>query len=95
MLVTTHSDYLIKEINNLIMLSQVDEEKRRSLGRRLGYADDDGLSNDSVRAYIAENHGLTPCAVDRYGLEMPVFDQTIDEINRVSNALSAEIYQTE
>jgi len=33
--------------------------------------------------------------VDRYGLEMPVFDETIDEINRVSNALSAAIYQPE
>jgi len=51
------------------------------------------LSRDCVRAYIAEN--LTPCPVDRYGLEMPVFDETIDEINRVSNALSAAIYQTE
>ena len=94
-LVTTHSDYLIKEINNLIMLNQVDEDERNSLRRQLGYAASDGLSKDSVRAYIAENHSLTPCAVDRYGLEMPVFDQTIDEINRVSNALSAAIYQSE
>ena len=94
-LVTTHSDYLIKEINNLIMLSQVDEEAQRGLRRQLGYSASDGLSKDSVRAYIAENHGLTACAVGRYGLEIPVFDETIDEINRVSNALSAAIYQTE
>lgn len=94
-LVTTHSDYLIKEINNLIMLSQVDEGTNHSLRRQLGYASGEGLSKDSVRAYIAENHGLTPCPVDRYGLEMPVFDETIDEINRVSNTLSAAIYQTE
>lgn len=94
-LVTTHSDYLIKEINNLIMLTQVDKDVRRRLGRQLGYAASEGLSKDSVRAYIAENQGLTPCVVDRYGLEMPVFDETIDKINRVSNALSAAIYQTE
>ena len=94
-LVTTHSDYLIKEINNLIMLSQLEGEERNRLGRRLGYASDEGLTPHTVRAYVAEDHGLTRCKVDGYGVEMPVFDKTIDDINRVSNELSAAVYQAE
>ena len=94
-LVTTHSDYLIKEINNLVMLNQLDAEARGRLRRRLGYGRDEGLSPDAVRAYVAEDHGLTRCKVDRHGLEMPVFDKTIDDINRVSNELSAAISQAE
>lgn len=94
-LVTTHSDYLIKEINNLIMLSRLTGEERDRLGRRLGYALDEGLNPDTVRAYVAEDHGLTRCKVDDYGVEMAVFDKTIDDINRVSNELSAAIYQAE
>ncbi len=86
-LVTTHSDYLIKEINNLVMLSQLDS----GVGRRLGYGADDGLSPELVRAYVAENGSLTSCTVDEHGVDMPVFDDTIDQINRVSSELTARL----
>ena len=86
-LVTTHSDYLIKEINNLVMLSQLDA----GVGRRLGYRADDGLSPELVRAYVAENGSLTNCTVDEQGVDMPVFDNTIDQINRVASELTARV----
>lgn len=86
-LVTTHSDYLIKEINNLVMLSQLDS----GVGRRLGYRADDRLSPEFVRAYVAENGSLTRCTVDQHGVDMPVFDDTIDQINRVASELTARV----
>ena len=94
-LVTTHSDYLIKEINNLIMLGHLDDGRNKRLPRDLGYKPDDRLDIDSVRAYVAEDDGLTPCKVDRYGIEIPLFDKTIDDINHVSNELAAAISITE
>ena len=94
-LVTTHSDYLIKEINNLIMLGHLDDGRNKRLPRDLGYKPDDRLDIDSVRAYVAEDDGLTPCKVDRYGIEIPLFDKTIDDINHVSNELAAAISTTE
>ena len=94
-LVTTHSDYLIKEVNNLIMLGHLDGGRNKRLPRELGYKADDRLNADSVRAYVAEGNGLTPCKVDRYGIEIPLFDETIDDINRVSNELAAAISTTE
>ena len=94
-LVTTHSDYLIKEINNLIMLGHLDDGRNKRLPRDLGYKPDDRLDIDSVRAYVAEGDGLTPCKVDRYGIEIPLFDKTIDDINHVSNELAAAISTTE
>ena len=87
-LVTTHSDYLIKEFNNLIMLNGL-EGRHSSIAGELGYQDDDLLAPESVRAYIAENNTLVECNVDEFGLEMPVFDKTIDDINRVSSTLSS------
>ena len=87
-LVTTHSDYLIKEFNNLIMLNGL-EDRRSPFAGELGYQDDDLLASESVRAYIAENNTLVECNVDEFGLEMPVFDETIDDINRVSSTLSS------
>ncbi len=89
-LITTHSDYVIKEINNLIMLSQLGDDNVDTL-RSLNYSESDQLDPSSVRAYVAQGHRLTPAVVDEFGIDMPVFDDTIDKINRVSRKLAAEV----
>ena len=89
-LITTHSDYLIKEINNLIMLSKPFDNKEEFV-QKLGYKEDDLLEPDSVQAYVAEEDGLSKCEVDDFGINMPVFDETIDKINRVSNELATRL----
>ena len=87
-LITTHSDYIIKEVNNLIMLSRPFQDKSEIV-KGLGYNSDDHISPQHIRAYVAKNGGLTPCTVDPLGIEMPVFDETIEKINRVANRLAA------
>lgn len=89
-LITTHSDYIIKEINNLIMLSKTFESKE-SVIKRHRYKSDDYISPDSIRAYVAENDTLTPCIINQFGIEMPFFDRTIDDINRASNDLASRL----
>ena len=89
-LITTHSDYIIKEFNNLIMLSS-QFKGRDGVAKRLGYSDGDYLPKRSVRAYVAEDDSLSWCTVDQFGMNMPVFDDTIDKINRVANELSARV----
>lgn len=88
-LITTHSDYIIKEVNNLIMLSQLDDDALAI--QALNYAKSDRMDPSSVRAYTAGGHNLAPATVDEFGVDMPVFDDTIDDINRVSRALAAEV----
>jgi len=89
-LITTHSDYLIKEVNNLLMLSNEFANKRETLAR-LGYQEFEVLSPSQVRAYTAENGILTRNKVDEFGIKMPVFDQTIDGINRTARELFTRI----
>ena len=89
-LITTHSDYLIKEINNLVMLSRPFEDKE-AVVKKLKYSADDFIDPDSIRAYVAEDNSLTRCDVDRFGIDMPVFDETIDRINRVANDLASRM----
>ncbi|WP_424946043.1 AAA family ATPase [Candidatus Spongiihabitans sp.] len=87
-LLTTHSDYLIKEFNNLIMLSNKFEGKDKFLARnKKDYTADDYLKPEAVKAYICEKGTLTPCEVDKTGIDMPVFDASIDSINQISNEL--------
>ena len=86
-LITTHSDYIVKEINNLIMLSSVEDD----VVKKQKYELKDRICRDKIRAYVAENGGLTKCRIDRFGIDMPVFDKTIDEINRVANDLASRL----
>ena len=93
-LVSTHSDYLMKELNNLVMLDHL----RRNGGldaKNMGYGPEDGIGSERIRAYVAEKNTLTPCVVDRYGIDAPVFDETIDRINRVSTELASAVADTE
>ena len=91
-LITTHSDYLIKEFNNLIMLDKLNDlnefTKHDNVLKQRGYTESDGLSGSSVRAYIAEQHHLHTATIDDYGIDMKVFDDTIDNINHTSNRLA-------
>lgn len=90
--VTTHSDYFVKEINNLIMLSNNFQDKKGFLDRhRKHYSKDDFLKPELVSAYICEKGTLSPCTIDERGIQMESFDDTIDEINKISNELSLRI----
>ena len=68
------------------MLSKNFKDKPKVL-KKYKYSEHDFLKPDSVRAYVAENNSLTRCTIERYGIDMPVFDTTIHEINKVSNEL--------
>ena len=89
-LITTHSDYIVKEINNLIMLSRPFENKDQVV-RKLKYHKDDFLDPDAVRAYVAEGNSLSSCEIDTFGIDMPSFEATIDAINQVSNELASRL----
>ena len=89
-LITTHSDYIIKEINNLIMLKG-DFEEKEEVVKRLGYEETDMLSPTSVRAYTAANGGLDPCDINKFGIKMTTLDTTIQNINKVSKELASRL----
>ena len=89
-LLTTHSDYVIKELNNLIMLSSSFTNKARVI-KRLGYTKADCLKPERIRAYVAAENTVTRCRIDRFGIDMPHFDETINSINNVANDLAARV----
>ena len=89
-LITTHSDYIIKEINNLIMLNNAFEDEDQ-IHKEFGYRTGDHLDPEVVRSYIAENETLIPCEIDEYGMAMSVFDETINSINRAASKIATRI----
>ena len=98
--VTTHSDYIVKEINTLIMLNQ-DRPSLRRIAEQEGYRTEEFISADKIRVYIAEGavarrkkagtverQTLVPATVDpAMGIEVRSFDETINKMNDIQTAI--------
>jgi ABC-type sugar transport system ATPase subunit len=99
--ITTHSDYIIKELNTLILLNK--EDKRlQDLAKREGYDENELLNIDKLKVYMADEalvqvegnskrtkiHTLIPASVTKEnGIELGSFDKTIEEMNRIQDEI--------
>ena len=87
-LITTHSDFLVREINNLIMLSSYTPDKE-AIMERSKISASDILHPEQVRAYtVSSQHRIEAFNVDEHGIDLELFDEPINE----ANALSDDIY---
>ncbi len=99
--ITTHSDYIIKELNTLIMFNQ-GGKRLESLAKQEGYQHNEFLDPNKVRVYIAEKalihvdgskkrkkcNTLVQADIDsEYGIEARSFDTTIEEMNRIQEEI--------
>jgi len=99
--ITTHSDYIIKELNTLIMLNRGGERLGR-LAEQEGYVKSELLSHEKVRVYIADENlimldgasrksrclTLVPADIDpEMGIEARSFDKTIEDMNRIQDEI--------
>ena len=100
-LVTTHSDYLVKELNLLILMN-VDDERIRSIAEREKYVRDESLAPTCVKVYVANTEvmkkpgnkrrsvcrTLSHVPVDaEHGIEIQSFDHAIEDLNRLEDEL--------
>ena len=96
--ITTHSDYIIKELNTLIMLNH-DKPHLKRIAEENGYRQSELLRSDQVKVYMAREelmpleegqkrrrrgNTLVEADIDPVlGIEAPSFDETIDEMNKI------------
>jgi len=78
--ITTHSDYMIKEFNNLIRLKHNITNKDKIM-KKYKYCNNDILESDSVSAYINTLGKLVEVKANPMGLEITSFDDTINELS--------------
>jgi predicted ATPase len=88
-ILSTHSDYLIKELNTLVLLHDLYEHPRhRDFIKKQGYAQDEFLGKDQVGAYYLDKGTVNLIDVATTGIVVPTIDKTIDKIDN----LAEEIY---
>lgn len=95
--ITTHSDYIIKEINTLIMLNQGGKRINQII-KEESYKKSELIKPEKLRVYIAEKASvlikgnkkkskcltLVPADIDeKLGIEARSFDATIEDMNRI------------
>ena len=86
--ITTHSDFLIKELNNLILLKNDFKEKENWLkNHKTIYNSKDKLNYENVNVYQAKNGTVESLNISNVGIEIPFFDDEISNIFRISNDL--------
>lgn len=99
---TTHSDYIVKEFNTLIMLNQDSPKLTEILNKLKDYTSEDKLNANCVAVYMAKEHSiLRPGGKKKYktrtlvkagisptlGIEAISFDETIDDMNAVQETI--------
>lgn len=79
--ISTHSDYMVRQWSNLIMLSS-DFAGRDALAQQYGLLPNQWLTPDKVVAYEFDSCGAQPMAISKEnGISTPLFDESISKIN--------------
>ena len=81
--ISTHSDYIVREFNSLIMLSR---DENRELQNKYEYDKNEILSTEQVGAYLYDNQTITPFEITpEDGIYATTFDDVIGDINTTND----------
>lgn len=81
--ISTHSDYIVREFNSLIMLNHEDAFRFR---RKYRYHDDEILDPELVGTYVFKDQTIEPSDITAHdGIRADTFDSVIEQINAVNN----------
>jgi predicted ATPase len=101
LLISTHSDYIIRELNNLIMLSS-DSEKVKAKAAEFKYHQEEKIDPKDVGAYLFDYNSdngkqviVQSLPVDEKGFEVETIDQAISMLNDRSMDLYFSLTQQE
>jgi predicted ATPase len=90
--ITTHSDYIVKELNTLIMLYR-QREHEKNIMKQYGYAPEELLDPAKVRVYMtqeveSQKFTFVKAEIDaEQGIYLPSFDDTINEMNEIQDRI--------
>lgn len=81
-MISTHSDYMIREFNSLIMLGSADEK----LLKKHKYNKNEALAAKNVGAYLFDEQAIKPFKITPDdGIYATTFDQVTNDINKVND----------
>jgi len=99
--ITTHSDYILKEFNTLIMLKNSDSTTGRRVMEKYDYQENELLDASRIKAYIAKkalvemdgnsrrqkHNTFKQAPIEKDGIEIADFDETINDMNKIQEEI--------
>lgn len=85
-IVSTHSDYFVRELNNLIMLKN-EFSGAKELQNKYGYQDNELLASKQVSAYLFDDKKISPMVLNEEGIVAETFNDVINKLNQSSNEI--------
>ncbi|HED5353243.1 TPA: AAA family ATPase [Campylobacter jejuni] len=94
--ITTHSDYIVRELNNCIMLNKLSDEQIHLLKSK-GYTKENKIDFKNIKAYIAKNikgkNTIEKVKItEEEGIFMNTFDEPIDTQNENQSMIYEKIW---
>lgn len=86
---STHSDYIIRELNNLIML-EGGKQKSKKLIKKYGYQTEELVAAENVGVYLFKPNAVESLDVTEAGFSVDTIDAEISKLNETSE----DIYNT-
>ncbi|MCK6591323.1 MAG: ATP-binding protein [Polyangiaceae bacterium] len=90
-IMSTHSDYILRELNNLIILSR-DDSAVKEIREKYQYDERELLSPDKVGAYLFKvGRKPEPIPVTTDGFEVQTIEDEINQMNQISQEIYAAL----
>lgn len=92
--ITTHSDYIIKELNILMMMSSSPQSEM--VAEKYGYTPDEFVDFNAISVYVTEKKKVSRKTLNtlskakitkELGIELPTFDNSIEEMADIQSDL--------
>ena len=94
LLISTHSDYIVRELNNLLILSKKDSPSVMKNAKEFGYKDDEFINQEDLGVYSFKfkNSNDTKITIEQVpvtetGFNIDAMDSVIDKQNDISELL--------
>ncbi|EFC87081.1 hypothetical protein NEIMUCOT_06504 [Neisseria mucosa ATCC 25996] len=86
-ILSTHSDYFVREINSLVMLSdeQGDPSTKSELMTKYSISEDCVINKDKIGAYLFKDNNVKPMEITNEGIIATTFDEEINLLNESSD----------
>jgi ABC-type cobalamin/Fe3+-siderophores transport system ATPase subunit len=86
-MMSTHSDYVVRELNHLIMLSKLPESE----AQELGYDPKSALTPEQIGVYLFNEQNACPVPVEETGFSIKTIDDAVNQLNADEQRLYARL----
>lgn len=88
--ISTHSDCIVRELNTLLVLGS-NPKRYQAVMQEYGYSDKEILAPDNAACGVVDSGSIEQIAMEgERGITIPSFDAAYDKINAVQNAIVAQ-----